>query len=538
MRTFTLQLAYLACAQEHLGPEAFAQRDDPSDESLSLLQTRAERHPDRKIDLLGTSRSAMNHTLASTTYIPGRSSRHQILESIKDEAEFPADDDETPARFQQHYARRRETTIPGDWTLGTILYNNLGGVGPDSGTEGIRYGSITTVNGRSVDLIVNALGPYQKYDKAVNGLNGLLGKINLYHDRNVDLKFSFVDSETSAPVTMGALKFSVFDLDEGPDGTAKETFTMGGFTADYLMDFTSIKTTDLPDGRRQYTSSQHGRGGNNPDDPFSLSEVQAAHSVTFELPEGQDSFTVNYAVTTANHRPRAPGEGFNGRNFLFGGASSLYYCQAEPIEIHYDLAQVMYSNLGGGGPDFGQPEGIHYHNIATVQGRTIDLHVNAVGEYEPFKATRNGMKGHYGILNMHKNYQATFDFKFVDAATQRPETLNSVYFSVFDMDEGKWGKLRESVIMQTPYSAAFLTEDTDVNRVVQADGSVRFDSMVPGTGKDNPRDPMTLTELQKNRAVTFLFDTQSEWRVSLLVGNGPPSGRNYMFAGKSNVVFC
>jgi len=81
------------------------------------------------------------------------------------------------------------------------LHNNLGGVGPDSGEEGIRYGAVTKVNDRTVDLIVNAMGPYQKYDPAVNGVNGLLGKINLYHERNVDLKFSFVDAETSAPVT-------------------------------------------------------------------------------------------------------------------------------------------------------------------------------------------------------------------------------------------------------------------------------------------------------------------------------------------------
>jgi len=162
---------------------------------------------------------------------------------------------------------------------------------------------------------------------------------------------------------MGAMKFSVFDLDEGPDGTAKETFTMGGFAADYLMDFTSIKTTDLPDGRRQYTSSKHGRGGNNPDDPFSLSEGQASHAVSFDLPEGQSEFTVNYAVSKANYRPLVPGDGYNGRNFFFGGASAMYYCKVEPIHIHYEKAKIMYNNLGGSGPDRGSPEGIHYHNI-------------------------------------------------------------------------------------------------------------------------------------------------------------------------------
>jgi len=46
-------------------------------------------------------------------------------------------------------------------------------------------------------------------------------------------------------------------LDEGPDGTAKESITAGGFASDYMMDFTSLKTSDLPDGRRQYSSTTH-----------------------------------------------------------------------------------------------------------------------------------------------------------------------------------------------------------------------------------------------------------------------------------------
>lgn len=513
---------------------------DPSACSLSLLQKRAEKTP--KLDLISTGvhKASSNRTLRSSTYIPGNLDGNKMFATIKErlDAEFP-ENDETPARFQQHFARMKEAKIPGDWTLGSMSYNNLGNKGPDEGPEGIRYTAVTTVNGRSVDLIVNALGPYEKFAKATNGVNGLLGKINLYHQRDVNLKFSFVDSETDAAVTMGATKFSVFDLDEGPDGTAKETVTMGGFASDYMMDFTSLVTQDLPDGRRSYTSSKHGRGANNPSDPFDLSEVQAAHTVSFDLPEGRSEFTLNYAVTQAQFRPLDPNDdGYNGRNFFFAGASSLYYCNTPPIEIHYDKAQVVYNNLGNKGPDVGTPEGIHYHNVATIGGRPIDMYVNAVGEFHPFKVARNGLKGSYAILNMNMNSKSTFDFKFVDAATQQPEVLNSVYFSVFDMDEGKRGKLRESVIMETPYGASYVTEDTDVKKTVQHDGSVRFDSTAWGTGKDNPSDPMALTQLQKNRAVTFLFDQSSGFRVSLIVDRGPRSGRNFLFGGKSNVVFC
>jgi len=499
---------------------------------LSLLQTRVEKHNHQR----SAPVHALNATLhAASRYLHGTLDKSTMHQLMKDTSDFP-DNDETPLKFQQAHLRNKRQGVPGDWTLSTIVYNNLGNTGPDSGPEGIRYSNVATLNDRSVDLIVNAMGPYQKHAKSSNGLNGAVGKINLYHMRDCDFKFSFVDTANSQPVNMGAVSFSVFDLDEGPDGMAKESITMGGFTNDYMMDFTSIRTQDLPDGRRQYSSTAHGRGSNNPSDPFTLTEVQAAHSVTFDLPAGTSDFTVNYAVTEAPTKERMPD--FFGRNFLFAGASSLYYCKTEPVEIHYDMARVVYSNLGNMGPDNGSPEGIRYHNIATVRGRPLDLMIHALGDYVPFKNIRNGLKGHYGLINMRKGDMQRFKFQFVDPANDAPFTLDQVYLSVLDLDEGKRGKLRESVVMETPYATAFTTEDTEIVINTLGDGSVRYDSSTPGTGKDNPKDPMLLNERQKNRAVTFLFDSLSEWTVSLGTGEGPPSGRNFMFSGKSSVVFC
>jgi len=498
--------------------------DGTLDEAVSLLQVSAARNvvPHGK----GKHKAISN----VSSYL--KSSLVSLRSAGTDLSDMP-DNDEPLTEFAEQ--RSKGSNIVGDWTMSSIKYNNLGGQGPDAGQEGIRYAAVTSMNDRDVDLIVNAVTPYERFVKSSNGLHGRIGTINLYHERDVDLKFSFVDSENDDPVVMGAFTFTVFDLDEGPGGTAKETFTVGGFVGDYMMDFTSIQTTDLPDGRRQYASTTHGRGNNNPTDPFDLSEVAAAHSVSLDFPEGMSEIMVNYAVTKAAEHELRPD--YMGRNFQFAGVSSMYYCKQQPLLIDYGLARTVYSNLGGEGPDSSSPEGVRFTNIATINGKPIDLLINAVGEYKPHKNTANGVTGKYGVINMKNSASATFDISFIGTEDDAPETIEAVYFSVLDLDEGKRGKLKEGLIMHE-YAASWLTEDTEVKVSTESNGLVRFDSSSPGNGRDNPLDPMLLNERQKNRGATFLLDNVSTFRMTLNVGGGPNSGRNFMFTGKSSVVFC
>lgn len=172
-----------------------------------------------------------------------------------------------------------------------------------------------------------------------------------------------------------------------------------------------------------------------------------------------------------------------------------------------------------------------------MNGKSIDMTINAVGDYSDFKPARNGKKGPYALINQRSRSTATYDFSLTDTESGDPVTLDGFYFSVLDLDEGKRMKLRESTKVEG-YAVSYLTEDTEIKMETEAGGAVRFDSSMPGTGKDNPKDPMDLNERQKNRVATFLFDTVSSWRITLGIGGGPPSGRNFMFAGKSSVVFC
>merc|ERR1719210_1634384 len=97
-----------------------------------------------------------------------------------------------------------------------LSQNNLGGVGPDSGSEEIRYKHVGNSSGRPFDLVVKAISKYQCNDRQRNGLSGKYGVINLKAGSKTDFRFSFKDSATGAPVVLEAFHFSVLDLDESP----------------------------------------------------------------------------------------------------------------------------------------------------------------------------------------------------------------------------------------------------------------------------------------------------------------------------------
>ena len=67
-------------------------------------------------------------------------------------------------------------------------------------------------------------------------------------------------------------------------------------------------------------------------------------------------------------------------------------------------SELAFSNLGGRGPDTNAPEAIRYVNVAraiTAAGETVylDLSVVAMGAYEPFSPSSNGMNGRFARIN-------------------------------------------------------------------------------------------------------------------------------------------
>ena len=186
-----------------------------------------------------------------------------------------------------------------------IIANNLGGLGPTNGTEEIRYHAVGRVDDTTIDLVVRATSPYD--GKATsNGCNGLFGMISVRVGTAVELKFSFEDSATGAPVALDGFFFSFFDLDE-----LEHAASIGGaerITASDFSEFTlaantqvgvsnaTYETSDPTKLTAVFSSTTKGGLSNNPSDPTSLTTKQKKLSVTLKY-DDTSSFTVTFEAT-------------------------------------------------------------------------------------------------------------------------------------------------------------------------------------------------------------------------------------------------
>jgi len=187
----------------------------------------------------------------------------------------------------------------------TVSQNNLGGVGPDSGAEEIRYGNAAVVDGKSVDLVLTTDGDFQSSKPSKNGNAGAFGILNVKCGTSVTVNMQVVDSETGAPVTLDAVALTWYDLDEGKKQKGRATVTTCGSTGAIVSEnseLTLVREGDCSSA----TSSVAGTGRDNPKSPHQLDSVQISRAVTLPFKQvSQFSSTLSLA------------KGYKGRNFLF-----------------------------------------------------------------------------------------------------------------------------------------------------------------------------------------------------------------------------
>jgi len=186
----------------------------------------------------------------------------------------------------------------------TLTQNNLGGAGPDTGAEELRYSKAANVNGQSVDLVVTARGGYSAGKPSATGINGAFGSINVKCNTEVTLLFKAVDSETGDAVTLDNFALTWYDIDEGKKGKGRSTVTGCG---DGLLISSSTELTVAQLGSCwTATSSVAGSKADNPSDPFTLTRAQRQRVATFPF-SGASQF-----VSTLNVE-----KGYGSRNFQF-----------------------------------------------------------------------------------------------------------------------------------------------------------------------------------------------------------------------------
>ena len=107
-----------------------------------------------------------------------------------------------------------------DFFNANIVQNNLGGVGPMTGAEELRYQGVGQFQGNSIDLVVVATSAYDANSPTNNGKNSQFGLINLRNDRAASFRFCFQNGETNENVVLDSFSFVFHDFDNGK--TAKE----------------------------------------------------------------------------------------------------------------------------------------------------------------------------------------------------------------------------------------------------------------------------------------------------------------------------
>jgi len=167
----------------------------------------------------------------------------------------------------------------------TVVHNNLGGKGPDSGAEGIVFRGVDQGRGetnREILLIVNASGDYQPNSARQNGFNGAYMTINLRGGTHVQLHMRVVDAFTGQPMTLPKQEMTFFDLDTGDNGQNTEYIKIRGYTSATLTTNTELRRTE-EDGFTRFTASTVGTGDDNPHDPLALTIQQKNRAVTLEF---------------------------------------------------------------------------------------------------------------------------------------------------------------------------------------------------------------------------------------------------------------
>lgn len=487
-----------------------------ADEALHLLQTQVRPH---------RAEAGEEFDLSDEEVVPPKVLAENLLE------EAPA------GSVKAAYDAQGETKSEvANLKFGHMEYSNLGGLGPSTDKPAnVRYKNVAKNGKDKIDMILesNNFKTAKPYKTGVFGASAI---VNIQNGHTVDFTARFIDAKTDKPVNMMAFHLSFMDLDTGKEA-GQEELTIGGFTNSYLLDDTELTQVEMDDGRTRFIAGEPGVGADNPADPILLSDVQAKRTVSFKFPAGLSTFTFSYKVAKVSYTDYDADT--EGRHFLLSGMSSLYFCDAKPVVTDYNMASVIHSNLGGLGPDFGAPPNLLFKHVALVENdQMLDLKIENLTEYIPANTANNGLNGEFAQLNIRGGSSTKFRFTFLEHGTDKPYQMEWNFFTIFDLDHGKkFEKYKERVEVKG-FATHFLTETSELHLTEHGDKWYTYASSTWGTGKDNPTDPMNLSQQQKDRSVTLLYHGKSHYDARFSADKPKANGRNFLFSGKSGVVFC
>merc|ERR1712072_244785 len=224
-----------------------------------------------------------------------------------------------------------------------------------------------------------------------------------------------------------------------------------------------------------------------------------------------------------------------------------YRC-ANVMDWNFMNAEVTANNLGGVGPEAGAKE-IRYTGVSN--GLDLVLTTDKPYAVNPKEkefdimgvpvmlngAGNNGVNGKFGQVNVKGNTDVKLKFTLVESGTDTPADVapdQTVFFSVYDLDMDGPGKGYEFVDFTTPVDSHSVTKSTTV-KIQGNDAHLMATAISKGNNDDNPTDPLSMTQVQKDSAIWITYKGRNTWGMTFGEKRNPKGkgGRNLLFAGRA-----
>jgi len=398
-----------------------------------------------------------------------------------------------------------------------VSHSNLGGAGPDNGSEAIHVGGIVASDDERTDLVIIAGSKYSANQPLENGVTHDFGLINFDCNTSAKLWFQFVDSETHMQRNYSKMYVTLYDFDQSKDGMFEEA-TISGAKSIWVTNTTQLVSTLTSTGGF-FRSSVPGTSKDNPRDKENMTQEQLDRSLTI-LFENTGEFQITLAVL-----PEENGCSDYGRTFLYDFRPLLVNgtmvqnvdvpaaVEDAGVQFHWPRGILHRNNLGGMGPSIDGLHGLVFKNVAYFDGNNVNFAVSvASGEYEPDRVENNGFIENWGKINGKCGSEVDLRLAFLSEYDGYPLVIPEVMLSLAGIGSDENSGCAVSVSLSN--FGSYRLDDTEV-----------VASETNGTTTFSKGFEQTDTESQ----VSMVFTDIHIARVKITWGDGNSGGRDVLF---------
>jgi len=226
--------------------------------------------------------------------------------------------------------------------LVNVTSRNLGGKGPDmDAPPGLIYQTQMVggpEDGKEYELRLNLTSDsaaFKPMSVGEIGFQGKYGSINVQENSSATVEVEMFDTNASKRVPFRLLYFTFFDLDQGPNGSARESITVDPGGEAYVSNNSEVNVTKVADGGLLFEATAAGTGEDNPKDPLMLNALQFRRAVTVGIHDAP-KLTITFAVSESRKR--------NPRWFSFRGQPTLL-CARRSDNSTYAIRQIAHGGV-------------------------------------------------------------------------------------------------------------------------------------------------------------------------------------------------